>query len=244
MNTDKQIAAIYSTKEYHRFKFSEDNRKTNPTQVEKLINSMQTNGYAKGSILIINERNEIIDGQHRFLAAKEIGLPVTYAMFRGVSDIEIKILNQTTKNWDKIDFAEYWANKGNINYKALLDFMVEFPKIKLTAALMLLMNEPNAHPQTDVYQGGDFRVRSVEKARTFARGILLTETYYKDWTKIKFIAAMMKAMQHKDFKINTFIERLEKNRDLLYHCTKIELYLQRIEAVYNYHAKTNRINLI
>jgi ParB-like chromosome segregation protein Spo0J len=50
------------------------NRTPDRSHVRKIKESMEKNYYP--TIIQVNEQNQIIDGQHRFLAIKELGLPM------------------------------------------------------------------------------------------------------------------------------------------------------------------------
>jgi len=236
-NQDKKVSENYQTKDYNRFKKTSENRIIDPLQVKKLKASMEIYGWAKGSVIQVNEKNEIIDGQHRFYAAQQIGIPILYSISKGSGEMEIQILNQNQKNWNKVNFVDFWANKGNLNYQAVKEFGNRNPKLKITQHLMLLMNEPHAHPDTNMFQSGDFKVASIEKAQLVADCLEQVEPFFpKNCYQSKFVAAMIKViLKKKVFKFSKFIKKLEKNRNLLYPCTTADAYIERFQEIYNYY---------
>lgn len=66
--TGKQIMAVFTTKDYSKFKHLEGNRNIVKPHLKRLKASMEKN-YLFSPILI-NEKHEIIDGQHRFEVCK------------------------------------------------------------------------------------------------------------------------------------------------------------------------------
>lgn len=63
------------TSDYFRFKILDGNRDVLKSHVNKIKESMKKFGWI-GPGIIVNEKFEIIDGQTRFYAAKELGLPM------------------------------------------------------------------------------------------------------------------------------------------------------------------------
>lgn len=74
MTKDEAIAVVYKTYDYDKFTMLDENRQ--PDHVKSLIVSF-ANRIVPNAILC-NEKYEIIDGQNRFLALKEIGKPILY----------------------------------------------------------------------------------------------------------------------------------------------------------------------
>ena len=72
---DKEFGKILSTYEYDKFKKIKGNRKINFKNLGKIINSMSKKQLVIP--ILVNEKFEVIDGQHRLQACIELGLPVT-----------------------------------------------------------------------------------------------------------------------------------------------------------------------
>ena len=64
----QQDLQIHSTCDLGIFKILEGNRNINLGHVERLVKSIQENGFLKMPI-IVNDDFEVIDGQHRLMAA-------------------------------------------------------------------------------------------------------------------------------------------------------------------------------
>ena len=72
--------------------------------------------------IMVDADMRIIDGQHRFYACKELGLPIYYVVKNDVDPEQAMItLNQTSKKWEMMDWLRYRANKNGGCYKMLLD---------------------------------------------------------------------------------------------------------------------------
>lgn len=126
-----------STK-YEMFKYLPYNR--NLDHVKKIINSIEKIGFIPTPI-IVNENMEIIDGQHRFTACKELGLPVYYVIVPGIGIKQCSEINSVSKNWSTTNHVhaytspEYEDNDSYIYYELL---QLEHPNINTTKLSCML----------------------------------------------------------------------------------------------------------
>ena len=233
---DKQVASVYRSKNYDRYKSNKLNRDLKPAHLKEIMESMKKYGYIKGKPIIVNEKNEIIDGHHKFFCAKELGIPFEVQVVKGMVEEDIVLANQGQLNWNKTDFTNYYAKIGNENYIALKNFMEKYPKYHITQALILLMNEPNAHPKTKVFQNGEFKIASVKKAEEYALKIEKLASVFPKAYHGKFISALICCETRcKDFVFNEFYEKLRKFPDKLTPSITTKSYLEKFEEIYNYH---------
>lgn len=139
---------IYSTKDYSRFSFLDNNRIVKSSHVEMLKKSIKNIDLTKYNPIKVDANLRIIDGQHRFHACMELGLPIYYVVLNGVDAEQAMIIdNQNNKKWEMMDWLRYRANKNGGCYKQLLDFvqqtcttisnaMVIFPAKAINAATL------------------------------------------------------------------------------------------------------------
>ncbi len=120
------------TKDFEKFMIWDFNRKINPKHVKELKNSIIKNGYRNEiTIYVTPVQNEIaegkhviLDGQHRFLASKELDVEFTYEIIENNStttQIEESIIlyNIDRKNLTFEDYAH--MNRDNKHYAVLID---------------------------------------------------------------------------------------------------------------------------
>ena len=139
---------IYSTKDYSRFSFLDNNRIVKSSHVDMLKKSIKNIDLTKYNPIKVDANLRIIDGQHRFPACMELGLPIYYVVLNGVDAEQAMIIdNQNNKKWEMMDWLRYRANKNGGCYKQLLDFvqqtcttisnaMVIFPAKAINAATL------------------------------------------------------------------------------------------------------------
>jgi len=131
------------TKEYDKFNFREANRDLNTSNVNKIVKSIEEIGLQ--CPIIVNEEYEIIDGQHRFVALRQLSRVVPYVISKRWQGDDTIAQLQESRKWTALDFAESLAKRGDISCKTALelaDDWYEYTNKKLTKirSLELLMD--------------------------------------------------------------------------------------------------------
>lgn len=107
---------IYQSKNYDKFRFLESNRMVDFRHVRRLKKSIADIGLIEP--IVVNDHLEVIDGQHRLQALKELDEPVTYIVSHSADKATVMDVNNTQKNWSLSDYVTSQAI-DNPNYKAL-----------------------------------------------------------------------------------------------------------------------------
>lgn len=116
---------IKVTNKYEMFKKLDGNRSTNNKRVEKIKKSIIKVGYITSPILV-NENMEIIDGQGRFEALKQLQLPIEYIMQKDIGIKECVAMNVYQTNWSTKDYIKSYAERGIQSYIYVVDIMEKF----------------------------------------------------------------------------------------------------------------------
>lgn len=103
------------TRNYSQFSRMPGNRPVSPKHVREIESAAEIIGMLAEEI-IVNEKFEILDGQHRFEVLKKYGFPIRYAMFKGLGVGQCTELNINQRNWTLMDYVSSYAEAGNINY--------------------------------------------------------------------------------------------------------------------------------
>lgn len=115
---------IYSTKDYSRFSFIENNRIVKRSHVNEFKEEIKENDRTMCYPIVVDPNLRIIDGQHRFHACMELGLPIYYVVDdNGDAEQAMINCNKINKKWEMMDWLRYRANKNGGCYKMLLDFI-------------------------------------------------------------------------------------------------------------------------
>lgn len=124
------VNTILATSDYSKFSIMNANREINRPHVEAIKKSIERNGnFTQFSPVLVNERFEIIDGQHRFTALSELGLPVFYVMTEGTGVKQAREMNKLNKGWGMMDWAKTYAAEGWRSYRNFVMLCEEYPTI-------------------------------------------------------------------------------------------------------------------
>lgn len=111
---------------YYGFKFINGNRRINRDNVNKLKRSFTEHGWV-GEPIVVNDGFYIISGQHRYTAAKELGIPIRYTITH--DDVSVKAIQDTSqavRKWTKLDIIRSYADEGNVNYQNMMALYNQF----------------------------------------------------------------------------------------------------------------------
>lgn len=182
---------IKSTTNYEMFKKLEGNRATTVARINKIKKSIMTVGYITSPILV-NENMEIIDGQGRFEALKELRLPVEYIVQKGLNVKECIAMNIYQTNWKVIDYIKSYAAKGNPDYLRLTSLMTEFPLVATTEIMAIALFELGRFDPLKVREGNlEISEEQYEEAREKLKFIYPIAIEYKNITRIRLILNAM-----------------------------------------------------
>lgn len=135
------IPEIKSTKDYNLFQRYESNRKPRPLHVLTLVQDKTFPYKFPTSPIVVNSNFFIIDGQHRYWAARELGIPIYYIIDPTADEEDIKIRNTQLKAWDGLEFVHYFSKK-NYSYQIFLDIKEKHKLNKsiITAGILKICN--------------------------------------------------------------------------------------------------------
>src|SRR5687767_13196050 len=124
----EQANNIKITKDYSVFKRIKGNREVYPQHVKNLVESFKGNpDILSYNPVLVNDRFEVIDGQHRIAAAKKLNIPVYYIVHKKLGLKDIQGLNSGTKPWGPMDYAKCYAELGKISYQIYVDIAEDYP---------------------------------------------------------------------------------------------------------------------
>lgn len=132
-NTEGRVKV---TDEYNLFSFANGNRGINPKHVKELRHSIESIGVIPSPI-IVNEKMEIIDGQHRFEACRMLNKPVYYLVIAGTTMKHAAAMNANNKSWRLEDFLDYYVNEGLPDY-VFVKRMTNLSSLSLAMILRIL----------------------------------------------------------------------------------------------------------
>lgn len=110
---------IYKTSNYSLFEKHPLARDVNDSHLGKLQTAISKNNWLSCYPIIVDEDYTILDGFHRYLAAKNLNLPIYFVQPEGVSFLMVSLAGKRRRIWSIDDHIKYYAESENENYVAL-----------------------------------------------------------------------------------------------------------------------------
>jgi hypothetical protein len=234
------LSHVHTTTDYGLFKSIDGNRNLNLLHLNRLRKSMQER--ALFTIITVNERYEIIDGQHRFEVSKELGLPVHYVMCAGYGINEVHILNANSKTWNTDDYLQGYIKLGKQDYIQYEKFKSKYGFGHQECMQMLQGSMCSVGSKFHEFFSGDFKIKSYKNAVEFAERMVLIGNYYAGYQRRSFIQAMFILKNKPQFEFMEFLNKLRLNPSALTDCSTVSQYITLIEEIYNYRRR-DKVNL-
>ena len=230
-----KLTTILSSKDYNKFSIAEENRSIRKTNLTKKRKSMKKYGWiaaCPAQVVIRNGRHVIIDGQHRFRIAEELGIPVVYVVVPDRVGLVISEINNAQEPWNSLDYVSSECKKGNPHFVKLADF-AERHSLPIGISAKLLLGQSNRHTGTREIRDGTFTVKD-NNADQIAQIVSRVRVIVKWAANTGFIDALSKACSINSFNPVQFIERCENNPGKLKLQPTTEAFLELIEEIYNF----------
>lgn len=245
----KIVNQVYLTNDYSMFKTLEGNRVVNRLHVERLKNSFKESYLI--SPITVNEKYEIIDGQHRYNAAKSLNLPIYFMIVNNYGLSEVQTLNTNTKNWKKEDYLNAYCDLGYDEYIKMRQFMYDFSDFGISVSEQLLTNSVGgvnnrAHAaridgkisgRVFNFQEGELIIPDLQLAYDNAEKIMMFKPYYDGFNRSIFVSAMIGMFKHENYNHSQMIQKLKNNPMSLTHCSNVTQYKILIEEIYNFRSR-------
>jgi len=235
---------ILKTFNYSQFKKIKGNREINDRHVNSLIKSIEE----KGLIIhpaIVNEKMQVIDGQHRLAACEILHHPFYYYVLESGTINDVTILNQNRKNWGFTEWMNRYAEYNNIEYK-IYKSLYEKWGFDHWSTIFLLCRTKGYRSRAglkDKFYDGTLKIETLEQGKKWAQRIMDLEPFYKNYKRRALIQAMIRVFHDRNYNHKIFLNKLNMVRDRLYDCSTVGLYLQRIDDIMNYQTpKNKRVN--
>lgn len=251
----KEVNKVYKTNNLSIFKQIGGNRIPNLQHIRRLAESIRVYGMMCNPILV-NEKMEVIDGQHRLLAAKETDSFVYFIMVHGYSLNEVHTLNLNQKNWTKKDFMEGYAEIGIESYVKLRDFINKNNDFSFSDCIALCSNtsaggnssftqamrQDKKYNQNEIFESGTWKGKDFYKAQDWANKIRMLKPYFADYNNSVFVGTLITLFYNQNYDHKEFLHKISIQPTKLVICANRDQMKTLIEDIYNYRSR-NKINL-
>jgi len=212
---------ISKTTDYTLFRRMKGNRELNMKHVENLVMQMQKGFVQSSAVISVNNKYEIIDGQHRFQALKILQKPIYYIKDKGHNYKAVIATNNSQRKWQNCDYLNTYIKQDNIQrykpYHKLKEF-IDNNQISLKQTLMIGSSLiDNRYFLRDIYKKGNLTMHHVHliwNAYNHFKIFLEEPFNLKIRTALLIYCVHKKGISfdNKKYKMNVIMHKLEKNQ--------------------------------
>lgn len=165
-NTSPRLRA---TKDYAMFKANKANRRIEDAHLRKLRPSMQQYGWIPSFPMTVlkngDGRFSILDGQHRFTLAQDLGLSVWFVEVD--HEYDVPKINGGQVPWNTAAYAGNFADRGMKDYAEVIAFADDHG-VSIGFAAHLLAGQTGFSNIRHAFRDGEYRVVDREYANKVA----------------------------------------------------------------------------
>tara|TARA_R100001440_G_scaffold56898_1_gene76676 strand:+ start:457 stop:1218 length:762 start_codon:yes stop_codon:yes gene_type:complete len=237
-NDKKDKNKIHSTTDYSKFKYIKGNRDLVEAHVKKLSDQIAKKDFQIP--IIVNEKMEVCEGQHRLEAYKSLGMPITYMIKEGLVIQDIRKMNSTARAWTMQEFLDSHVTLGNKDYEVLKWFHEKY-EFSISDSISML-NGKGWHSSEDLadFKDGNFKVTDLEWAKDTADKIQQIGEYFPYYKKRSFVGAIISALKDSTFVWKVFLSRLESHSSKLKNQGSRNDFILNIERLYNHNTSAGK----
>lgn len=236
------------TNNYDLFKFREDNRESiNQAHVKRLADSIKARNLLHMRPIIVNAGMEVIDGQHRLLAARQLDVEIHYKIEKSLGIMDMLAMN-CNMAWGIQDYVNFFVQHGNQEYIKLKEFAKK-NNLPIRTAYNLTTSRTKAKASAfkkgeyifnnDVYAGEiDFIwqvIEYIKRMQGWKMGAFTTTT--------KFWNAIIKLVHSAGFDQQKFMDNLGKLIDKVSIKATSDGYCKMLQEINNWR-NSNRVNIV
>lgn len=234
-------------------RLSNVNRDISRNHVDRLKEMITKHGYFAGAPIIVDKDGLIIDGQHRYIACKELNIEPSIIQ-DGSFDI-VPILNSTQLSWSMRDYVKYYAAKAYEDY-VILEQLCKAKNISPNVAYVIITGKSNErsglsrsscsstksrHPiREGTFKIPDKSQKGLDKLERKVDAILAMVTKLDLPKTERLILAITRLAQDKNFSFAIMENKINYQKARIYRCSTINEYMQMLANIYN-HKNTKKV---
>jgi len=224
---------IKCTTDYSLFKFHPEQRPITDAHTRRIMESMKKHGFIEAYHITVNEQFQIVDGQHRYAAAKLLGLPVYYAI-QNLDMETVQTAGGTNRAWTALDYVKSFAAQGKESYLRLEGIL---DKVNRGTTQVLRILGVQSGPAYNKFISGEWTMEDqdeqlifdvlslVDGLRPFAQGV--ADSAY-------FLSALCTMERTVGFSRTRLLEKAAFQSARITKQADPNSYVTMLEGIYNY----------
>lgn len=227
---------IQSTTDYDQFTTLDTNRNVSQVHVNQLKTSIEETGnLTKVTPILVNGRYQVIDGQHRLEAIKQLGLPIYYTVVEGTTIETSRAMNSLHRNWAPADYAKSYAESGNVEYQTYWKLREDFPQFN--HSIILTYSYPTITTFKGigiVFRNGDYAVQDEATTRKMLDQLEEIDARITFNVGRTFAQAVLLMMNLDGYDHKRFLSKLDTLAANVHSFSTVGDSLRNLEDVYNH----------
>lgn len=240
MSEQIEKRCIKCSTDYDQFQSSVEQRLLRPGLVTKITTSMKKYGFIPTAPIVVDKQNRILDGQHRFQSAKNLGIAFYYVISDHLPIDAVREMAKAQDKWSLEDYVTSNIHQGNADYARLRE-LKELSGLSWSAFMYGVFSD-SAQKRDDIYMG---RFNLTEQRESEILEFLGKFDIFKDkfaaWSHRGFVIACAVIFSHKDYSHEQMKSRLEYQQNRLVRCANAEGYVKMLETIYNYKSHAHNV---
>lgn len=246
--TSPTDVTINQTMDYDQFLTLEVNRKVSGGHKNNLVQSIARHNLLAYNPIMVTKKMEVIDGQHRLAAAKELGVPISYIVVPDANLSDIHLLNVNSEAWGYRDFLRFYVQQGYTDYRQVAELVTEYNLPIQTAVVLLTgLDRVTSRGRLDEklkidFQNGEFKVRDYEGAIKSLEQLLILKEFIVEaersdlWRTRDWLLAVHQVLKQVEF--DYLVDQFKASGILIKHTgNMIKDFIYQLEKVVNYNVK-------
>ena len=229
---------IENTTDYEKFQTILGNRNISQRKVKKIVSDVEKGlDLFRYCPVIVTENDgklNIVDGQHRFTASKQLELPIYYVVAKDIELRDIARMNCNTDKWKYSDFTEWYIKLGIKDYQVLKTFCKQY-RVNLRMALgMLMQGTPSdSNANAERFMDGQFKVNHYEYAVALIKLVDRLFGLYSFSRHNYLIQAVDKLQKKGLWDIDVMEAKIKNHRHMMDKQSSVKTYIYLLEQIYN-----------
>ncbi len=232
---------IQETSDYKIFKRLKGNRDVNQGMVADLVESFQEKPQLRlARPVLLNDKYEVIDGQHRLEASVKMHLPVYYMVVDDLTVDDARLLNALQRSWSMMDYAKSYADSGNHEYERFLELQREY-QLSPSAVLRYCTAGRGTDSEKDrtAFRYGKFFIDDEATTIEWLNKLRGFSKFVPFWANTSFGLAVFRLLKTNSYDHERMMRKLDEGNALVVRGASYD-FLRDLEIIYNRGASPNQ----
>ncbi len=244
--TSMQSYEILESKEYGKFHFVKGNRKVVRKRVDALKSAISRRNLLSSYPIVVDRNFGILDGQHRFTAASELGVAIHYVIDKTMTLDDVASTSALQVGWKHRDYLDHFVSLGYAEYIKLSKFMTQHPWMNFQDATGLCHYGDVARRNSGrFFEEGEYTANCTGFAAEVADRALGFKAFgFKHYRNTIFISTLRNLASNKHYDHDRMIRKMKLVPGRLLRSSDVVGYMVMLDEIYNFKSKeADRFNL-